>query len=152
MVSVELVGVPFDGYGREGHQAGAAEALRDAGLMAALAGDQLVECEELVLPAGTPYRGPDTTLINEPPSHLCVVMESRGERVLLLGDAITSPVQLEEPGWHSLGDVDLVLAEQSRLWLCRWFADRRTIGVGAHFPELQPGNLATTRWNPSLSR
>ncbi|WP_157691333.1 hypothetical protein [Brevibacterium sandarakinum] len=51
-----------------------------------------------------------------------------------------------------MGDVDPLLAVQSRQRLCRWLADRHTIGVGAHFPELHPDNLATTRWNPTLSR
>ena len=65
MSAVELIGVPFDGYGRPGHQAGAAEALREAGLAAALAGHQVVEGDALVLPAGDPGRGPETSLINE---------------------------------------------------------------------------------------
>ena len=85
------------------------------------------------------------------PGHLCVVLESGGERVLLVGDAITCPVQLEEPGWHSLGDVDPAQAQRSRRRLCHWLADRRTIGVGAHFPELHPGHLAGTGWQPLLS-
>lgn len=86
------------------------------------------------------------------PGHLSVTVESGGSRVLLLGDAITCPVQLEEPGWHSLGDIDPVLAERSRQRLCLWLADGRTIGVGAHFPELRPGHLATAEWQPVLSR
>lgn len=63
-----------------------------------------------------------------------------------------NPVQLEEPGRQSMGDVDTLLAVQSRQRLFRWLADRHTIGVGAHFPELHPDDLATTRWNPTLSR
>lgn len=86
------------------------------------------------------------------PGHLCVEVETGGKRVLLLGDAITSPVQLEEPVWHSMGDVDHVLAEQSRQRLCRRLANWHTVGVGAHFPELQPGHLATRGWQPLLSR
>ena len=44
------------------------------------------------------------------PGHLCVVLSSGAQRALLLGDAVTCPVQLDEPAWHSLGDVDPVLA------------------------------------------
>lgn len=79
MSAVELIGVPFDGYGREGHQASAAEALREAGLEAALAGHQVVVGDALVLPAGTPGRGPDTSLINEPA--LVAMTEQVGDRV-----------------------------------------------------------------------
>ncbi|SDT07087.1 arginase [Brevibacterium sandarakinum] len=79
MFSVELIGVLFDGYGREGHQAGAAEALREAGLIASLAGHQLVESHGLTLPASTPDRGPETSLINEPA--LLAMTEQVGDRV-----------------------------------------------------------------------
>jgi glyoxylase-like metal-dependent hydrolase (beta-lactamase superfamily II) len=40
------------------------------------------------------------------PGHLCVVISSGERRALLLGDAITGPIQLDEPAWHSMGDVD----------------------------------------------
>jgi hypothetical protein len=39
---------------------------------------------------------------------------SGGLRLLLLGDAITCPLQLEEPGWHSFGDTDPDVAHQAR--------------------------------------
>jgi glyoxylase-like metal-dependent hydrolase (beta-lactamase superfamily II) len=83
------------------------------------------------------------------PGHLCLTVESDHERVLLLGDAITCPVQLREPRWHSFGDVDPVLADRTRDRLWRELSDGRTVGVGAHFPELQPGHVTTAgalRW------
>jgi glyoxylase-like metal-dependent hydrolase (beta-lactamase superfamily II) len=41
------------------------------------------------------------------PGHLCVVVvSSNGQRARLPGDAVTCPVQLEEPSWHCIGDVD----------------------------------------------
>jgi arginase len=63
---IELVGVPFDGYGRSGHQARAAAALRGAGLAHAFEGHQVVDTGDLELPAPSPERGRDTSLINEP--------------------------------------------------------------------------------------
>ncbi|WP_369257197.1 arginase family protein [Geodermatophilus amargosae] len=64
MPEVELVGVPFDGYGRPGNQALAVGALRRAGLAAALgspARDTLLE-----LPEPVAERGPAGGLLNEP--------------------------------------------------------------------------------------
>jgi hypothetical protein len=66
-----------------------------------------------------------------------------------LGDAVTSPIQLGEPAWHSMGDVDPVLAARTRERLWREPEDEQTIGVGAHFPELGFGRLRTgtaRRW------
>ncbi|MDN4613687.1 MBL fold metallo-hydrolase [Leifsonia sp. F6_8S_P_1B] len=83
------------------------------------------------------------------PGHLCVVLESDGRRVILLGDAITAPEQLAESGWHSMGDVDARLAEHTRSTLCELLADPSTTGVGAHFPELRFGTLHGGRWHPT---
>lgn len=83
------------------------------------------------------------------PGHLCVVLRSEGRRVVLLGDAITTPEQLAEPGWHSMGDVDPALAEQTRRSLLAELAEPSTTGVGAHFPELRPGAIAEGRWHPA---
>ena len=51
---------------------------------------------------------------------------------------------------HSMGDVDPELAARTRERLWRELADGRTIGVGAHFPELRPGRVASLperRWD-----
>ncbi len=58
---IELLGVPFDGYGRPGHQARAAAALREAGLVERLGARDL---GDLDLPPGSPERGP-TSLVND---------------------------------------------------------------------------------------
>ena len=62
MAEVELIGVPFDGYGRTGNQALAAEVLREAGLVAAFEGHVVVAVDELDLPPGCSawcVNGPD---------------------------------------------------------------------------------------------
>lgn len=94
---------------------------------------------------------PGVTAVTAPghtPGHLGVSLESDGERFLLLGDAITHPAQLSEPGWHSMGDVDAALAERTRQDLCARLAEPGVAGVGAHFPELRHGRLAGGAWVP----
>jgi glyoxylase-like metal-dependent hydrolase (beta-lactamase superfamily II) len=83
------------------------------------------------------------------PGHLCVVLSSGGQRALLLGDAVTCPIQLDEPTWHSMSDVDPALADRTRERLWRELEDDRTIGAGGHFPELQFGRVlpgTARRW------
>ena len=82
------------------------------------------------------------------PGHLAVVVESRGERLILLGDAITIPQQMAEGGWRSLGDVDAARAEQSRRELWALLSAPGATGVGAHFPELRNGRVVSGEWSP----
>lgn len=75
------------------------------------------------------------------PGSLSVEVAAGGKRLLLVGDAITCPIQLEQPTWHSFGDVDIALAERTRRRLWNELADDHTLGVGAHFPRLQAGRV-----------
>ncbi len=105
-----------------------------------------IDVDTAVAPGVTALPAPGHT-----PGHICVAV-SRGERrLVLVGDAITCPVQIEEPTWHSMGDVDPTLANRTRDRLWRELEDGHTIGVGAHFPELRfgrvrPGRIRT--WCP----
>lgn len=64
MADIELIGVPFDGYGRPGNQARAAEVLHNAGLTDAF-DHHHVTTHDLVLPEPDRGRGASTGLINE---------------------------------------------------------------------------------------
>jgi glyoxylase-like metal-dependent hydrolase (beta-lactamase superfamily II) len=75
------------------------------------------------------------------PGHLSVVVSSGPHRALLLGDAIVCPIQLDEPSWQSIGDVDPQLAARVRERLFRELEGDGVVGVGAHFPELQFGRV-----------
>lgn len=65
MPKIAIIGVPFDGYGRAANQTLAAQAIRDAGISAAWAPLEVVTDEDILLPARSPERGTDTTLVNE---------------------------------------------------------------------------------------
>lgn len=105
---------------------------------------RLIDRDTSVAPGITAIQSPGHT-----PGHLCVVVSSDGERALLLGDAITCPVQLDEPTWHSMGDVDPDLADRTRERLWRELEGDGITGAGSHFPELEFGrvlNGSGRRW------
>lgn len=89
-MDIDLIGVPFDGYGRPGHQARAARALRDAGLAGAFGAHRVVSDSDVELPLPTPTRGDLTGLINEPA--LIAMTGALAERVAAALDARRFPV------------------------------------------------------------
>jgi arginase len=77
---VELVGVPFDGWGRPGSQATASTVLREAGLASVVAPHEVFDSGDVSLPDPDQRRGPATSLINEPA--LLAMVSAVGDRVL----------------------------------------------------------------------
>jgi arginase len=66
MSTIELIGVPFDGYGRPDNQSHAAAALRAVGLAAAFRGREIVVKPDTKIPAQSGERAPKSGLMNEP--------------------------------------------------------------------------------------
>ena len=82
------------------------------------------------------------------PGSLTVDVRGGSQRLLLLGDAVTCPIQHAHPDWHSVGDRDVELADRSRATLWRELSRPATRGLGSHFPRLHAGSIggAPPRW------
>ena len=75
------------------------------------------------------------------PGSTIVVLNSKAQRALLLGDVIHCPVELVDVEWASLGDFDPVVARQTREQLARELEGDDTPAAGAHFAGLRFGRL-----------
>jgi len=75
------------------------------------------------------------------PGHAGVVLSSGNERAFILGDAIGCPVQLEEPEWSGLGDVDPRLARRTQEAVAREFEGSGALVGASHFPGLTFGRV-----------
>ena len=69
------------------------------------------------------------------PGHLCVLVESKGERLLVAGDLANHPIwAVTRPNWHMSLDVDPVKAACSRCKILGWLADEKVPMAGYHMP------------------
>jgi glyoxylase-like metal-dependent hydrolase (beta-lactamase superfamily II) len=86
------------------------------------------------------------------PGHAGVVLSSGDARAFILGDGISCPVQLEEPEWSGLGDVDPKLARRSQEALAREVEGTGALVGTSHFPGLTFGRVLTGEgrryWQP----
>ncbi len=73
--------------------------------------------------------------------HLVYVLSSGSSRAVLLGDAITCPVQLQETDWGAISDVDPALAARTRAALLAELEGSSDVTVAAHFPDLRFGRV-----------
>lgn len=84
------------------------------------------------------------------PGSTVFVISSEGERALLLGDVAHSVVELAEPDWEAVYDVDKEAAKAVRNAIAEEALDTDTYVVPAHFPQMAFGRVVTTpagrRW------
>jgi hypothetical protein len=73
-----------------------------------------------------------------------VLISSRGERALITGDSVHSPVQFAQPGWYAGIDVDRDLSCRTRRQMVGDYADSGVLIIGTHFAPPTAGYLATT--------
>jgi glyoxylase-like metal-dependent hydrolase (beta-lactamase superfamily II) len=85
------------------------------------------------------------------PGSTVFVVSSEGERALLLGDVAHSVVELTDPNWEAVFDVDPVAASAVRAGLVDELTDSPDAIAAAHFPGLRFGRLVTVsgerQWN-----
>jgi glyoxylase-like metal-dependent hydrolase (beta-lactamase superfamily II) len=91
---------------------------------------------------------PGITVVPAPghtPGSTLIVVSDPGKRAVLLGDVVHCPVQLLEPEWNTIWDVDPALARRTRERVVRELEGDPSLTMTAgHFPELQFGRLFVT--------
>jgi len=68
------------------------------------------------------------------PGHLALELSSRGERLLVVADAVLHPLHVAHPAWHAVFDVDPVSLRQTRERLLARAAARSCLVQAFHFP------------------
>ena len=73
--------------------------------------------------------------------HYALILSSGDERAYLLGDAVECPLQLEEPDFAIISDMDRDLASRTREAMWRELEGTPALIGAAHFPGLQLGRV-----------
>ncbi|MBF6510961.1 MBL fold metallo-hydrolase [Nocardia farcinica] len=86
------------------------------------------------------------------PGHASYVITSGDQRLIVIGDALHSAVQIADPTWPVWADVDRAEAIRTRQDLVRELQEPSTIGFAVHFADVQFGRAitdsGTPRWQP----
>jgi glyoxylase-like metal-dependent hydrolase (beta-lactamase superfamily II) len=80
----------------------------------------------------------DVTALHTPghtPGSMSVLVASKGERTILVGDAIGHPAQVEHPDWFVVHDMDHPQAEKTRRQLLDRIEAEGLVVSANHFPE-----------------
>jgi glyoxylase-like metal-dependent hydrolase (beta-lactamase superfamily II) len=76
------------------------------------------------------------------PGHFCVRLASGGEKAVITGDCIHSPVQCVEPQWIMRADSDPLLARATRRRFLESVCDSGMTVCATHFPEPSIGQVS----------
>jgi glyoxylase-like metal-dependent hydrolase (beta-lactamase superfamily II) len=75
------------------------------------------------------------------PGNSIVILHSREQRAMLLGDVVHCPLELMDDDFNLLGDFDQALADRVRVQVARELEGTRTVVSASHFPDAQFGRL-----------
>jgi glyoxylase-like metal-dependent hydrolase (beta-lactamase superfamily II) len=78
------------------------------------------------------------------PGSTVYVVSSGGQRALMLGDVVHSVVELAEPDWQAVYDMDPAAASAVRNAIADEALGTGDLVVGAHFPRLEFGRMVMT--------
>ena len=75
------------------------------------------------------------------PGHISVVVESAGERAVITGDMVHSPMQIDDPDLAAVVDTDQTQSRASRKAAFARWAESGALVIGTHFPDPTAGRL-----------
>ena len=75
------------------------------------------------------------------PGHVATHMASRGERAVMVGDLIHSPLQLPHPEWSPVYDWDPVMGAATRRRVLESLAETDILMLTQHFPAPSAGHV-----------
>ncbi len=78
------------------------------------------------------------------PGHQCVVVESRGQTAIFLGDVATWPIHIEWLACVAAYDVQPLVSIETKRRLARWAVENQVLLVFEHHPEIAAGYLHST--------
>jgi glyoxylase-like metal-dependent hydrolase (beta-lactamase superfamily II) len=86
----------------------------------------------------------ELTLVPAPghtPGHVSVLIESRGERVMLVADALLHPAQVTEPDWSSMFEMQPERDRRTRAELLERLEAEGSPFAASHFPDPPLGRI-----------
>jgi len=104
--------------------------LEEAGQLRVLSGDMRLDEHVRVVAAPGHTR-----------AHQCVVIESKGQVALFLGDAAPWPAHIERLPWVSAYDVEPLVSVETQRDLARFAVDEKALLIFEHHPEIEAGTL-----------
>ena len=74
-------------------------------------------------------------------AHQCVVLESEGQKALVLGDLASWPIHIERLAWIPAYDVEPLETLETRRRLAEWAVEEEVLLIFEHHPDIQAGYL-----------
>ncbi|GAB2871244.1 MBL fold metallo-hydrolase [Streptomyces mayteni] len=79
--------------------------------------------------------------VGHTPGHVTYVITSADRRLIVFGDAMHTPVQINHPEWHAAPDHDTAESTEARRQLVAELQQPDTIGFGVHFADVPFGHI-----------